>query len=122
MSTHTLSTNNLFLRPGEEYMVFPMNLDQIEYIENYTRVYMLSLIPVPDIPSVDFGLFHSESEPLALVCVEYYPTIASKGVAKYGWVNLGPDEKNLFADLLLSKGAQPGEWWYLFLDTEMHFD
>lgn len=111
-----LHTNTLHFRPGEQVWINPGPPDARRWQE-YERGYMVALVDTPPIPYADTQGVHSKHRNTVVICAEVYPTIESSGEPRIGWVNLGPDEKTIIVELLLSAQAKSGEWFLLVLDT-----
>lgn len=117
ITNDVLHTNTLHFRPGETFWIEDLGPPDARRWQEYERGYMVALVDTPAVPyTVEQGV-HNKHRNMVVICAEVFSTIESGGEPRIGWVNVGPDEKTIIGELLLSEWAESGEWFLLVLDT-----
>jgi hypothetical protein len=109
--THTLSGNNLVLRPGEHlgYCTYVKWVESGQPGRPY--VYAVMLLPTPALP----GKAHPETKQLKVLCAQRYACLEGEcaGEALWGWVALDRDATEHIGRDLESIGATHGAWYVI---------
>lgn len=68
------------------------------------------LHPSPSFP----GATHAICLPFSVLCCGKYVTLeSSPNEAKWGWVELNPDTRNVIGQDLMDMNAEPGRWYFV---------
>lgn len=110
-----ISTNNLYLRPGETIEIFRYKPD---LVADYERLYTVAFVETPPFPNPETPV-HVNTKGLAVIAAEIYATKASGEYPCIGWVNLGADTREVIGRHLERRGAGAGDWFYMILKPDL---